>query len=204
VLTHYHADHANGLAGYLEGAAPAIHATRVTEELVLERNQPADPARATALGGAIALDGTSDTTVDLGGRRVRLVPRAGHTASDVSIELDDPGIVFGGDLLWNAFFPNYVDATPTLLARTVSALRRNPDTIYVPGHGSIARRPEFDRYVAMLNEVERATREAHGKGTPAREAAAGYRLPPSLGEWHVFAPAFIERAFEAWYKELAG
>jgi glyoxylase-like metal-dependent hydrolase (beta-lactamase superfamily II) len=206
VLTHYHSDHANGLGGYVtSGGNPQVHATPATNRLVIERNQLADSTRTGAtLGGAIALDGAKETKIDLGGRTVKLVPRAGHTASDVSVELDEPSIVFTGDLVWNAMFPNFVDATPTQLARSVAALTRKRETIYVPGHGAVTRRAELDGYVAMLGEVERAARQAHGAGQTATEAAASYRLPTSLGEWYLFAPAFMERAFEAWYRELGG
>src|ERR1041384_722058 len=44
-LTHYHSDHANGVAGYVSDSDhPIIHATARTRELVVERNQPAGVA----------------------------------------------------------------------------------------------------------------------------------------------------------------
>jgi glyoxylase-like metal-dependent hydrolase (beta-lactamase superfamily II) len=202
LVTHYHGDHANGIAGYWSGGSPELHATTVTAGLVTERNQPADSARTRSLAGAEAIEPTKPSTLDLGGRSVQIVPRSGHTASDVSVELDDPSIVFAGDLVWNAMFPNFMDATPTTLSKSVAALRRTRTTVYVPGHGSLAKEPEVAGYVAMLQEVERAAKEAHAKGTPAKDAAAGYHLPPSLGEWYLFAPVFMERAFAAWYREL--
>jgi glyoxylase-like metal-dependent hydrolase (beta-lactamase superfamily II) len=202
-LTHYHADHANGIAGYLAGnERPELRATQRTRDLVVERNRPPDPARVTALGSALVIAPDQATTLDLGGRTVRIVPRRGHTESDVSIELDDPGIVFCGDLFWNAMFPNYVDAIPTQLAQSVRALRRSGDTLYVPGHGALGRAAEYDRYVAMLDEVERAARSAYGRGLSAGDGAASFTLPPSLGEWTLFSKAFFGRAFEAWYREL--
>jgi len=73
---------------------------------------------------------------------------------------------------------------------------------YIPGHGAVARDADFDRYVAMLGAVEEAARKAQKAGTPAAEAANSFALPPSLGEWTVFAKPFFERAFAAWYKEL--
>jgi glyoxylase-like metal-dependent hydrolase (beta-lactamase superfamily II) len=99
-------------------------------------------------------------------------------------------------------FPNYVDAMPTKLAASVRALRRSKDTTYVPGHGALGRAADYDRYVAMLEEVERAARKAHQAGTSAADAGAAFTLPPSLGEWTLFSKAFYQRAFEAWYKEL--
>lgn len=203
VLTHYHSDHANGIAGYVGGGGkPVIHATATTRSLVLERNTPSDASRADVLRDATMIAATLPSEIDLGGRSVRIVPRAGHTPSDCSLEVDDPSIVFCGDLVWNGMVPNYVDAVPSELALSVSALRRTRTTTYVPGHGAIAKQPDFDRYVSMLGEIERAARAAHAKGQTPAEAGATYALPASLGDWVLFNKVFFERAFSAWYKEL--
>jgi len=200
-LTHYHGDHVNGVAGYGTGdVAPTVLSTVTTRDLALERNRPEDPTRSTALRGASLLE---PGVLDLGGRTVRVTTRAGHTASDAVIELDDPAITFCGDLVWNGMFPNYVDATPSMLSTTVRNLRR-PGATYVPGHGPVGRDAEFDRYVAMLDVVEEAARRAHATGTPAGEAGAAFALPPSLGEWVLFNKVFFERAFAAWYRDLGG
>ncbi|MEP6491796.1 MAG: MBL fold metallo-hydrolase [bacterium] len=202
-LTHYHSDHANGVAGYVTDTEhPIIRSTEKTRELVLERNKPGDPARLAALRDAILLSGTDPTELDLGGKTVRVIPRIGHTDSDVSLELDDPSLVFCGDLFWNAMFPNFVDAMPTKLAVSVRALKRTRDTIYVPGHGAVGRAPEFDRYVAMLDEVERGAKKAFASGASAEEAGTAFTLPAALGDWTLFNKIFFQRAFEAWYKEL--
>jgi glyoxylase-like metal-dependent hydrolase (beta-lactamase superfamily II) len=203
VVTHYHGDHANGIAGYISGNdKPSIRATARTRDLVIEKNQPADASRAAAIKDAVVVTATEASTLDLGGRIVKLVPRGGHTDSDVSLELEDPSLVFGGDLFWNGMFPNFVDAVPTKLATSVRAMRRANETIYVPGHGAVGRAPEYDRYIAMLGEVEQAARKARAAGVSATDAGAAFSLSPSLGEWALFSRAFFGRAFEAWYKEL--
>ncbi|MBK6489879.1 MAG: MBL fold metallo-hydrolase [Gemmatimonadetes bacterium] len=153
-ITHYHADHVAGVAGYrADGAQPVVHATGETVDRVLAALPPtplpADEARREALAQVVAPDGGA-ATIDLGGRRVRLVRRRGHTASDVSVEVDDPSIVFTGDLVWNGMFPNYVDAAPTELAAAVQALRRSRTTTYVPGHGAVAVDADVARYLDML------------------------------------------------------
>ena len=130
-------------------------------------------------------------------------PASGHTPSDVSVEIADPQVVFCGDLLWNAMFPNYVDAVPSLLTRSARALRRAKGARYVPGHGALANETDLDRYLVMLDEIERAARDAHGRGIDAAFAGAAYQLPSGLGEWTLFNTVFFERAFAAWYKELA-
>jgi glyoxylase-like metal-dependent hydrolase (beta-lactamase superfamily II) len=202
-LTHFHADHVNGVAGYVADAArPSVRATERTRDLALERNVPADAARSGVLGDAVMLSAAAPSTIDLGGRVVRVVPRDGHTPSDVTLELDEPSVVFCGDLVWNAMFPNYVDATPSRLAASARALRRSRDTVYVPGHGPLGRAADVDRYLAVIDEVERAARRAHDAGRTAAEGASAFRLPDSLGTWALFNPAFFERAFAAWYREL--
>jgi glyoxylase-like metal-dependent hydrolase (beta-lactamase superfamily II) len=205
VLTHYHADHANGVAGYASGGHPAFRATERTRDLVTTKNLPADAARSAVLSGAELLPTSSATTIDLGGRSVRVIPRGGHTDSDVTLELDDPAVVFCGDLVWNGMFPNYVDAQPSRLSTAVRAIRRSsPDTIYVPGHGALAHTADFDRYVSTIDEVEHAARRAYTSGVSAADAGASFTLPASLGEWVLFSKAFYPRAFEAWYRELKG
>lgn len=199
VLTHYHADHVNGLAGYNAGGpAPRFLSTPVTQDQAITRNQPADSARTEALRAAAAL---AEGPIDLGGRKIRITNLKGHTDSDSVITLDDPQVTFCGDLVWNGIFPNYVDARPTALATSVAAIKR-PGATYIPGHGAVARDADFDRYVAMISAVEEAARQAQKAGTPAADAANGFALPSSLGEWTVFAKPFFERAFAAWYKEL--
>jgi len=203
-LTHYHSDHANGLMGYLSPSDhPMIRATARTRDLVIERNKPAEAMR-TAIAGAVVISPTAPSTIDLGGRTVRVVPRNGHTDSDVSLELDDPSIVFCGDLFWNAMFPNFVDAMPTKLMTSVRAIKRSGDTLYVPGHGPLGHPTEYDRYIGMLEEVERAARKAYAAGTSPADAGASFTLPSSLGEWALFNKVFYQRAFEAWNKELKG
>ncbi len=201
-VTHYHADHINGVAGYVTQAdRPAIRATATTKALVIEKNG-ADASRADALKDvtAIALDAPS--SFDLGGVTARFVPRHGHTASDVSIELENPSIVFCGDLVWNAMVPNYVDAVPSQLSTAVRALRRKQPTLYVPGHGALAREAEFDRYLVVIDEIEKAARAGRSAGKTAAEAAAGFKLPEAVGSWTLFSPQYFERAIGAWYKEL--
>jgi glyoxylase-like metal-dependent hydrolase (beta-lactamase superfamily II) len=190
-LTHYHADHVNGVLGYMaDGRRPAVQAT-------------ADTSDRASLSDIALLAPDADTTLDLGGRRVTLSPRAGHTASDVTLTVEDPRVVFCGDLVWNGMFPNYVDTTPSLLTSTVRALR-SPETTFVPGHGPLAALADVDRYLAMLDAVEEAARRGHSAGMEAEVAAAAFVMPDAVGEWILFGRTFLPRAFGAWYRELAG
>ena len=205
LLTHYHSDHANGVAGYVTGEhRPEIRATQITRDEVLTRNTPADAARSAALNDAVMMSPTDVGEFDVGGRRIRIVPQSGHTDSDVALELDDPNIVFCGDLFWNAMFPNYVDAMPSKLAASVRVLRSRKAHTYIPGHGAIGTPADLARYAAMIDSVGEAATRAHAAGTSTSDAAAHYNFPAAVGDWVMFNKLFVERAFVAWYRELDG
>lgn len=199
VVTHYHGDHTAGLRGAVELGAPEVLITARTDELVRDRN---DGAALDVLDGARLLDTRRPTEIDLGGRSVLVVPRRGHTESDVSLEVTDPAVVFCGDLVWNGMFPNYVDATPSRLSLAVRLLRERGATVWVPGHGALAARADLDRYVDLLDDVEAAARRAVQTGQGAEEAGAAYTIPASLGEWTLFNPRYFECAIGAWMREL--
>lgn len=200
VVTHYHADHTGGLRGGVESPDVTLMATALTRDQTRERNQE-PPAE--ILQGARLLDARRPTDVDLGGRSVLVVPRRGHTDSDVSLEVSDPSVVFCGDLVWNGMFPNYVDAVPSRLSLNVRMLRSLGASTYVPGHGPLAGASDLDRYLALLDDVEAAARRAVERSLTAEAAGAEYRIPERLGEWTLFNPRYFERALGAWMKELS-
>ena len=199
VVTHYHGDHTGGLRGSMVGGEPAVLATDVTRDLTLERNRDAPNE---ILRNVEELDARRPTEIDLGDRSLIVVPRRGHTDSDVTLEIPEQGVVFCGDLIWNDMFPNYVDATPSRLTRAVRLIRTRGATTYVPGHGPLADDAAVDAYIGLLDHVEAAARTAVERGQSAEEAGEEYRLPSGLEEWTLFNPGYFGRAIGAWMAEL--
>ena len=209
VLTHYHGDHSTGLAGYRDDSfVPIVFHTPTTRRLLLEslsgRDSEAVSPFDVLADEATVSDDTVPIEVDLGGRVVEVSSRVGHTPSDLTVRVDDPRVVFCGDLVWNGMFPNYVDAIPTRLWTACNNLLADRGAIYVPGHGSLADYDETRAFLAVIESVGEAAKAAHERGVPAADAAAGYQVPVGLGEWFMFSPRYDEIAFTAWYRELSG
>ena len=204
VVSHYHGDHSAGPAGYAEGGegAPELRATAVTRDLV--RESPGDEAAKAPWADVVVVPEDGPVEIDLGSRTVAVVPRGGHTASDLSVEVDGgEGPVWCGDLVWNAMFPNYMDAVPSRLSRSVRALQAIAADAFVPGHGPLADAEAMSRYVALIDSVEEAARDAWRRGINSDDAAEAYEVPVELGEWMMFSPNYHQRAIQAWMDELA-
>jgi glyoxylase-like metal-dependent hydrolase (beta-lactamase superfamily II) len=202
VLTHYHGDHATGQAGYRNDAQElSVLATEETNRL-LEAE-----AQELLLPNQIMsdIDGTDQDRsfeLDLGGRTVRIRSREGHTSSDVTVEIDDPRVVWCGDLVWNGLFPNYRDARPTRLIRHVREVLSERDALYVPGHGDASDLAGLGPYIDLLEDVGQAATRAVQAGVPSAEAAGEYSIPTSLGGWAMLSPRYFDVAFGAWEMDL--
>ena len=101
----------------------------------------------------------------------------------MTVAVDDPAVVFGGDLLWNRHFPNYVDAIPSVLSREVRSLGAARGVVRVPGHGATFSDDDLVHYIGVLDAVENAARKARAAGTTAAEAAKGVQAAGSA--WRV-------------------
>jgi glyoxylase-like metal-dependent hydrolase (beta-lactamase superfamily II) len=203
LVTHYHGDHTNGAEGFQQNPErPVVHATGTTRDLRAAGLPGEASEMLRKLWADVALvPEEGHHTIDLGGRTVELIPRTGHTPSDVTVDLPDEGVTWCGDLVWNGMFPNYMDAVPSRLSAAVRNLQATRRRIYVPGHGPLADSNDFTRYVEVIDGLEATARTARREGWTSEEAGARHRIPEQLGEWTLFNPSYFQRAVEAWMKE---
>lgn len=215
IVTHFHADHSGGLAGFQNGAeGPDIIATETTRQLIYERySGPSQPVEDTpfsaptirpVLPNRILTEETKISDYDIGGAKLFLDPLKGHTPSDLAVIVGHDPVVFAGDIIWAGIFHNYVDAIPSHLTVSAKKLLADPQRIIVTGHGYIARASELTDYIDLLDLVEEKARASHAAGYAPEDGAADFAVPESLGEWALFNPRAYSVAFEAWRRELDG
>ena len=139
VVTHWHYDHAFGLAAFAdletiahESVAERLRSTGASAEadgLGVDPAELALPTRNIVVAAAL----------DLGGRRVEIAHLGrGHTEGDVVVVVPDADLVFAGDLIESAGPPSFgPDSVPDEWAGTLDGLIgvMTARTIAVPGHG---------------------------------------------------------------------
>jgi glyoxylase-like metal-dependent hydrolase (beta-lactamase superfamily II) len=165
VVTHWHYDHAFGLAAYSDIARIAHESVRVR----LTSNESA--AEAQRLGvdhaelGRPNVEIAVATAVDLGERRVEIAHLGrGHTDGDLVVVVPDTDLLFIGDLIESAGPPSFgPDSVPDEWPATVDAVigLMTAGTLAVPGHGEPVDR-EF-----VFEQRGRIAAQAAAKGGPS-------------------------------------
>lgn len=199
VVTHWHYDHAFGLAGF-DGVETIAH------ESVRERlTSPAAASLAAELGfeaTALALPSREVVVaagVELGGRRVEIAQLGrGHTEGDLVVVVSDADLLFAGDLLESAGAPEFGDdCFPHEWAATLDGVVGLMTEVSraVPGHGEPVNR-EFvfearGRVAAVSGEIRRLA-EA---GVPVEQALAA-------GSW-AYPEANVAEGIPRGYQQLA-
>jgi glyoxylase-like metal-dependent hydrolase (beta-lactamase superfamily II) len=138
-VTHWHYDHAFGLAAYAD--VPRI----AHESVQIRLSSPEAAADATRLGldpqelGRPSVEIAVATALDLGERRVEIAHLGrGHTEGDLVVVVPDVEVLFAGDLLESAGPPSFgPDSVPDEWPATLDAVigLMTATSVAVPGHG---------------------------------------------------------------------
>lgn len=138
-ITHFHPDHAFGNQGF--DAASIAAPEGVIKGLAEMGNGFSDAmyyiARDWMRGTDIVLPTkiATEGIEDIGGRRLRLLPRAGHTPSDLAIFDETSGVLIAGDLAFLDRAPTTPHADIATWQTTLKELEGIACSKLVPGHG---------------------------------------------------------------------
>jgi quinoprotein relay system zinc metallohydrolase 2 len=180
INTHEHPDHIFGNAAFGPEVTfvghhnlPAELRQRGTYYLHSYRDQlgPAAIAAVKIIPPTLLVD--SETTLDLGDRRLRLTAwsPAAHTACDLTVLDETTGVLYSGDLVFLQHVP-VIDGSLTGWLSVLPRLAQLPAKIVVPGHGQrTAPWPQaLDDERRYFNVLADDARREIAAGTPLAQA----------------------------------
>ena len=138
-ITHFHPDHVFGNQAFTANSIAAPQG-------VIDGLRDAGAAFSDAMyyiardwmrGTEVVLPSTAviEGIEDIGGRRLRLMPRAGHTSSDLAIYDEISGLLIAGDLAFLDRAPTTPHADIATWTTTLGELNSIDCNRLVPGHG---------------------------------------------------------------------
>ena len=181
INTHHHPDHFLGNQAFANASIGALAAT--TQGIASEGNAFAENLfRLTGdwmKGTEVVAPGRTLTagTLEVAGRRLRLIALDGHTGADLAVYDEGSGVLFVGDLVFNGRAPTTPHAHVGHWLAALDALEaitRQPGfTALVPGHGAIAHDAAPIRQTrAWLTWLTAAMSEAAAVGLDMNEVLA--------------------------------
>jgi glyoxylase-like metal-dependent hydrolase (beta-lactamase superfamily II) len=158
VSTHWHFDHTDGNE-WIHSAGATIWAHENTRTRMSTTQEIKDfdaiipPSPAGALPTVIF---NTDRTINGAGNTVQLTHyNPAHTDTDISVNFLEANIIHIGDTFFNGHFPFIDYSTGGSLNGMIHAIEHNiatgtADTLFVPGHGPVAKKPQLVEYQTML------------------------------------------------------
>ena len=118
------------------------------------------------------------------GETVDLIPlKAAHTAGDTMVRFETADVIIIGDFYRNSGHPLFDPGNGGTLQGVLDAVDltmniAGPDTVLVPGHGSIIHRSDLVPYRAMIVDVRDKVRAMIGQGKTLPEVLAAKLTAP--------------------------
>jgi glyoxylase-like metal-dependent hydrolase (beta-lactamase superfamily II) len=179
INTEPHIDHWTGNA-YFD--APVVAHVGVRDRILgFDRAEHEKRIAALAPGEADHLPGyrvrapditfTDELTLQLGGQVIRLIHMPGHTPFQAAVVIENEGVVFTSDNLFNGVQTWLQEVNPEALFRALDRLRALDVEILVPGHGEVCDKSALDVQEAWVREWLDYVGRAVERGMTREEAA---------------------------------
>ena len=213
VNTHIHRDHTAGNALFARQGAVVLAREELREGMErlskaanAAKNPVADPA-----GFPVITYGMGEPVkIRMNGETVDLIPiRAAHTGGDTNIRFENANVVFIGDFYRNYGYPFIDIANGGSLDGMIEGLdttlrSAGPDTVLVPGHGTLVKRDDLIPYRDMIVAVRQRVQDMISQRKTLREVLAAKVTAAYDARVAGGTPASAERFVTAVYRELGG
>ncbi|MFI6978091.1 MBL fold metallo-hydrolase [Embleya sp. NPDC050154] len=205
INTHHHGDHTNG--NYLfESATIVAHENTRTEILNLGIMEVESIWPGVGWGGVRAvppfLTFTDGVTVYAGDLRAQVRHfGAAHTSNDSVVWLEEQGVLYTGDLIFNGGTPFLLMGSPAGYLEVLERVKQLGATTLVPGHGEVCGPEQIDYAIGYTNFVLETAR----KGLDAGLDPLSVARETDLGEYAALSdPERIVGNLHRAYAELNG
>jgi cyclase len=185
--THEHPDHTGGNPSFARMGAMIFAREETREELL----QPLPAAVGAAASGTdparlpvVTYGLGNPVKLHLNGETIDLIPlKAAHTGGDTMVRFETANVIMIGDFYRNYGYPfidpgNGGSLQGVLDAVDLTMTLAGPDTVLVPGHGSIIRRSDLVPYRAMILDVRGKVQAMIGQGKTLPEILAAKLTAP--------------------------
>lgn len=195
INTHWHFDHTDGNAALHQRGAHILAHQRARYWMMQDHtinipgafdNVTFQAAPAAGLPNEVMTD---RRTVHHGAETIDISYHpAAHTDSDIALVFKQANVVHTGDLFFNGFYPLIDSTSGGRLAGMVNGGRKilaasNADTIFIPGHGPIATRDQYQDFVTMLATIGGNVEKQKRAGKSAEEVAAAHPTQEFDEKW---------------------
>ncbi len=137
-----------------------------------------------------------------GSRRVEimLLGGGGHTDGDAVLYIPSQRVVFTGDLFFNKAIPNVQDSNLHTWIKTLAELQKLDADKFVPGHGPVGSRKDFENFQAYLEDLRNLVQTAVDRGDSLEQAIRDVQLPAKYSSFSF--PNFFPANVQKMYSEL--
>ena len=187
VNTHVHRDHTAGNAFFAKQGAVIFAREELRESMVKTSKAPNASANPLSdpTGWPVITYGMGDPIkIRMNGEITDFIPiRAAHTGGDTIIRFENANVIFIGDFYRNYGFPFIDIANGGSLKGMIAGLEETmklagPDTVLVPGHGTLIKRSDMVPYRDMIIAVRDKMQPLISQGKSVQEVMAANITAP--------------------------
>jgi cyclase len=213
VNSHIHSDH-TGANGFFGKQGALIFAQENLREEMLSPPSPSDgtsapdPAGVPAATYRYSTPGEPAVTIHMDGETVDFIPMMpSHTAGDTIVRFHNANAIYIEDFYRNVGYPFADQANGGSVRGLLAAIDliekiAGPDTILIPGHGTLVKKSDLLSYRAMLVDILAKVQKLRDQGKSLDEVLAAHLTAPYDAATEGSTKQSAERFITAVYDEL--
>jgi len=189
VNSHIHSDHTGGNSFFAKQGAVIFSQENLRNEMLSPPGQgnaarAPDPAGVPTITYRYGSPGVPAVTIHMDGETVDFVPMMpSHTAGDTIVRFNKANVIYIEDFYRNFGYPFADQANGGSIKGMIEAVDliqklADPDTILVPGHGTLVRKKDLLGYRAMLADVLKKVQKLRDEGKSLDEVLAANLTGP--------------------------